>query len=302
MAVLGRLSVLLVLLVVGAGLRASGVLDGDRAARLNSLAYYVALPALVFVATYRRSIGSLLSITLLEGLLAVFAITAALAWAVHHRRESAGRRSVAIVQSYHSNLGYLGVPLIAATFGGRVTAIASVILGIVSLLQIPLTIVVLTALNGTETDLTAEFRELLRNPVLLALIAGLAIGEIGVVVPSIVATGLDALGGFALPLALLCVGASLQVDRSTLDIRATGSVVALKIGCMPLVAWLVFSALGVDGATFTAAVVMLAMPTAVSTFVYADELGGDGAFASVNVFVTTLLSVGSLFVLIRLIG
>lgn len=70
---------------------------------------------------------------------------------------------------------------------------------------------------------------------------------------------------------------------------------------MPVLAWVVFSLLAVDTATFIASVVMLGTPTAVSTFVFASELGGDEEFASLNVFATTLVSIGTLFVLIALV-
>ena len=302
MEVFGRLLALLVMLLVGTGLRRSGVLDGARTDRLNAVAYYVALPALIFVSTYDRSIGDLLSATLLAGLLIVLFATALLAWIVHRNRASGSRRSVAVVQSYHSNLGYLGLPLVAATFDVDVTAIASVVLGVVSLVQLPLTILVLSTINGAGVSIRDELERIVKNPVLTSLVAGLAVGSIGVAVPTPVAAGLDAIGALALPLALLCVGASLQVDLPTTDLGATGSVVALKVGCMPLLAWAVFSLLSVDVATFTAGVVMLGTPTAVSTYVFANELGGDEAFASLNVFVTTLVSIGTLFALIALVG
>ncbi|WP_254767045.1 AEC family transporter [Salinilacihabitans rarus] len=302
MELLGRLAALLVLLVAGTGLRLVGLLDESRTARLNAVAYYVALPALVFVSTYDRAIGDLLSAELLAGLLAVLFATAALAWLVHRNRPSSARRSVAIVQSYHSNLGYLGLPLVAATFDADVTAIASVILGVFSLAQVPLTILVLVRITDGDATLGHELGRLVRNPVLAALVAGLAVGSTALVVPGPAAAGLDALGSAALPLALLCVGASLELDAPSLDVGATGSVIALKVGCMPALAWLVFSLLAVDAATFTAGVVMLGTPTAVSTFVFASELGGDAAFASLNVFATTVASVGTLFVLILLVA
>lgn len=302
MEVLGRLLGLLGLLLVGTGLRATGVLDDTRTARLNTVAYYVALPALIFLSTYDRSIGELLSATLLVGLLFVLFATAALAWIVHRNRSSRPRQSVAVVQSYHSNLGYLGLPLVAATFDAEVTAIASVILGVISLVQVPLTVLVLVGINNADARISHELRRLATNPVLVSLLAGLAVGSVGLAVPSPVAAGLDALGTLALPLALLCVGASLQVDLPAVDVGATGSVVALKIGCMPILAWAAFSLLPVGSATFTASVVMLGTPTAVSTFVFASELGGDEEFASLNVFVTTLVSIGTLFFLIALVG
>ncbi|WP_336344473.1 AEC family transporter [Halalkalicoccus ordinarius] len=302
MELLVRLVGLLALLLVGTGLRRTGVLDDARTDRLNALAYYVALPALILVSTYDRSIRDLLSTTLLAGLLAVLFGTALLAWVVHRDRSSRARRSVAVVQSYHSNLGYLGLPLVAATFGPDVTAIASVVLGVVSLVQLPMTILVLSTINGADVSIPGQLGRLARNPVLASLIAGLAVGSIGVAVPTPVAAGLDVVGTLALPLALLCVGASLQVGSRVPDLGATGLIVVLKVGCMPALAWGVFSVLAVDAATFTAGVVMLGTPTAVSTYVFASELGGDREFASLNVFVTTLASIGTLFALVALVG
>jgi predicted permease len=302
MDVVGRLLALLVVLLVGTGLRTTGILDSRRTELLNALAYYVALPALIFVSTYTRSIGDLLTPALLGGLLVVVFSTAGLAWLAHRYRDSRERRSVAIVQSYHSNLGYLGLPLVAATFDSSVTAIASVVLGVVTLTQLPLTILVLSTLNGADASILRELRGLATNPVLVTLLAGLAVGSIGVSIPTAAADGLTAIGSIALPVALLCVGASLQVDRPSIDVGATAAVVALKVCLMPVLAWLVFSALAVDSATFTASVVMLGTPTAVSTFVFANELGGDSEFASLNVFVTTLVSIATMFVLITLVS
>ncbi|WIV67761.1 AEC family transporter [Natrialbaceae archaeon AArc-T1-2] len=302
MDVLVRLLALLVVLLVGTGLRVVGVLDAKRTDRLNAVAYYVALPALIFIATYDQAIGELLSPALVVGLLVVLFTTAGIAWVVHRNQHGNGRRSVAIVQSYHSNLGYLGLPLVAATFGAPVTAIASVVLGIVTLVQVPLTIFVLSTFNGADADLAAELRGLAVNPVLLSLVVGLTIGSVGLTIPGAVELGLDGLGSLALPLALLCVGASLEVDRPSIDFGATGTVVALKIVCMPALAWLVFSFLAVDTSTFVASVVMLGTPTAVSTYVFAAKLEGDEEFASLNVFTTTLGSILTLFVLITLMA
>jgi predicted permease len=44
---------------------------------------------------------------------------------------------------------------------------------------------------------------------------------------------------------------------------------------------------------------MFGSPTAVSTYVYANELGGDERFASIAIFATTLASLATLLVLFR---
>ncbi len=302
MEVLLRLLAMLAVLLLGTGLRAGGLLTASRTGRLNAAAYYIALPALVFVATYEQSIGELLSPSLLVGLLVVLYGTAALAWIVHRNEAAAERRSVAVVQSYHSNLGYLGLPLVAATFDPTVTAIATLVLGIGSLAQLPLTVFILSTVNGANATVRSELTALAKNPVLLALIIGLISGAVGLTLPTTADIGLEALAALALPMALLSVGASLEVDLPSVNLGAVGTVTAVKVACMPAVAWVVFSLLAVDSATFTAAVVMFGTPTAVSTYVFASELGGDERFASLNVFVTTVVSIGTLFVVISLVG
>ena len=188
------------------------------------------------------------------------------------------------------------------TFDARVTAIASVVLGVISLTQVPLTILILTTMNEADAAISTELGRLVRNPVLLTLVAGLTVGSLGLSVPGPITAGLDVLGTLALPIALLCVGASLQIDLPNVDVAASGAVVAVKIVCMPVLGWIALSLLEVDAATFTASIVMLGTPTAVSTYVFASEIGGDEEFASLNVFLTTLASIATLFVLIRAVG
>jgi len=284
MDVLIRLCGLLVVLLVGTGLRRGGILNASRTERLNAATYYIALPALVFTATYDQDIAAIITPRLVGGVVGVLLVTAAIAWLLNRRRDVPARQSVAMIQSYHSNLGYLGLPLVAATFDAEVTAIASVVLGIGSLVQVPITVLILVTINGADTRLVDRLAQLATNPVLLALLAGIAVGSLGLPVAQPVTVALDGLAALALPLALLCVGATLDVDGPSVDLGATGSVVGLKLVVMPALAWLAFSALGVGTSTFTAAVVMLGTPTAVSTYVFANELGGDSEFASLNVF------------------
>lgn len=297
-----RFGTMLVLLGLGALARASGVVGPDRRSQLNSFAYYVALPALIFGSTHDRPPGEVFSPTLVVGLWAVVLGMVALSLFVHRNADSASTRSVATVQSYHSNLGFLGLPLVATTFGGLAAAKGSLLLGVGSLTQVPLTILLLVTLNGLDVSVGEELRSLLANPVLLSLAVGLLFAEFGLSVPGAAAWGVGVLSELALPVALVCVGSSLDVDRTELVLEGTPSVVGLKLLVMPALAWLVFASLGAEGSTLRAGVLMLGMPTAVSTFIYATEHGGDGAVASRNVLATTVLSIGSLFVLVRLLA
>lgn len=297
-----RFGYMLALLALGALGRSSGVVGPQRRDRLVAFAFYVALPALVFGSTHDRPPGEVFSPVLVAGLWVVVLGMVGLSLLVHRNVDAASTRSVATVQSYHSNMGFLGLPLVAATFGDLAAAKGSVLLGIGALTQVPLTVVLLVALNDLDVSVRGELRTLLANPVILSLLAGLAFAALELPVPTAATRGIDLLSELALPVALVCVGASLDVRRADPGIEGTPTVVALKLLVMPALAWLVFASLGADQSTLRAGVLMLGMPTAVSTFVYATELGGDDAVASRNVLATTVLSAASLFVLVRLLA
>jgi len=302
MAVIEQLGFMLVFLAVGAVASSVELLDSARTDTLTAVAFYVALPALVFASTFDRPLEELVSPALLVGFWVVVALTVAVGWVVHRQRTTDARRSVAIVQSYHGNMGFLGLPLVAAAMGGEAAAIASVILGVGAVTQVPVTVFLLIRLNDSDASVSGELRALATNPVLVALAAGVVASVGNVVVPGPVIGGLDAISTLALPLALVCVGAKLDTELSLSALRPTTGVVLLKVVWMPLLAWAVFSALGLGATPLSVAVVMLGVPTAVSTYVYTSELGGDESFASMNVLVTTVASLGTPSVLVWLLG
>lgn len=130
---------------------------------------------------------------------------------------------------------------------------------------------------------------------LLTLGVSLAVAALDVAVPTAVDASLGRLSALALPVALVAVGGSLRTTGYGAAAGRTGRVVALKVLVMPAVAWVVFTPLAVDPLVRDTAVVMFGAPTAVSTSVYATELGGDATFASLNVFATTLAALATLF-------
>ncbi|WP_136589796.1 AEC family transporter [Salinigranum halophilum] len=302
MSVATQLGYMLVLLAVGVGARAVGVLTPARRDALTSAAFYVALPALVFESTVGRPLSEVLVWRLVVGVTVVLLAVAGVSWLVHRRRSNPARRGVAVVQSYHCNLGFLGLPFVAATFGGVTAGKASVVLGIGSLVQVTLTVLLLTRITSADADVADELRGVTHNPVLIALGLGLVGAAVGVELPALARDALGFVGTFALPIALLAVGASLTAEDGFVDPPTVGAVAAVKLLVMPVVAMAVFAVLAASPTTVRAGVLMLAMPTAVSTYIYSSELGGDGDLASATILATTVAAAATLFGVVQLLG
>ncbi|WP_416841771.1 AEC family transporter [Haloferax sp. DFSO52] len=301
MTVATNLGYMLVLLCLGALAKRFGILGRGHQDKLTFFAFAFALPALVFTSTYDQPIREVIEPTLVIGFWLVLVAVLCIVWFVNRNITPPSVRSVVVVQSYHSNLGFLGLPLVASTFSALTTAKASVILGVGAITQVPLTIAILVLFNGANVSFKEEFVGVLKTPVIPALLTGLAFASLGLGIPVPLETGLETLASLALPVALISIGASLSINTDSVDLRTVGAVVGSKVILMPLVALVVFSNLTSSWTTVQAGVTMLAAPTAVSSFIFATELGGDADLASMNVFATTAVSIVTLFTFLNVL-
>lgn len=291
---------ILILLVIGLVSREAGVLTSGRVRILNKIAFYIALPALVFHSIYSRSLREIFSLPLVLGFCSVILLTLGVGWVVFRKTEKNPKRSVAITQSYHGNLGYMGLPVVAMALGDAAGAKASLLLGVGSTIQIPLTTTLLVHLNKSSAELTERMKRVALNPVLLALIGGLVFSYLNISIPQAPEGVISLISKTALPIALLGVGASLKMKIRGGDLRTITEVSALKMALMPALGYIVFSMLNVGGLSFKTGMLMLGMPIAISTFIYAKELGGDENFASLNISLTTIISIISISILLIL--
>lgn len=137
-------------------------------------------------------------------------------------------------------------------------------------------------------------RELSRNPLVLATLAGLIFNLAGLELAAPLQSFLKRLADAAVALGLLAVGAALRWGN--IGGRWTGSawIVAVKLLALPSVAWMLGRALGLEGIAFDTLVLFAALPTASSAYILAMRMGGDGAGVAWLISATTLLAVPSL--------
>jgi predicted permease len=132
-------------------------------------------------------------------------------------------------------------------------------------------------------------REIVRNPLVISTLLGLAVNASGLRLPEALATTLQRIGVAALPLGLMAVGAGLTIG----GLRAAPGLAAALLGIrhvlLPLVAIGLVAALGLAPAQRDTVVLFAALPTSAATYVLAARMGGDGPFVAGLVTVSTLL-------------
>lgn len=285
-------------LVIAGGLLLRLALGAEEARRLRAAlaraVYLLFLPALVLTLLWLRrpplaelGIAALVSAgCVLGSLLLSWLIYGRAGWMQAPRRT----RGALLLASSFGNFTYLGLPVLAGTFGerGATVAMAFDLLASTPLL---FTLGAWIAARHGEAGGNPAARELLRAPPLLAALAALALGMLGASAPTPLARALTTLGQAVVPVMLVCVGLALSWRRGWL-MRAPLLVPALfiQLGAMPLLAWGLGAFLGADAAMRPMLVVEAAMPTMVLGLVFCERYGLDAEVYAEAVTVSTLLA------------
>ena len=137
-------------------------------------------------------------------------------------------------------------------------------------------------------------RELIRNPLIVATLLGLAGNAVGLQLPDPLATVAQRIGSAALPLGLMAVGAGLALGGLRAAPGLATALLAIRHALLPAVALGLTLALHLAPEQAVVVVLFAALPTASSTYVLAARMGGDGGFVAGLVTVSTVLGMISI--------
>lgn len=290
-----------IFIVAGLGYWLGRRFDLD-AAPLSRIVFYLLGPALVFDLIVGNTVhaAEIGQVTLLT--LGGLGLVALAAWLVGRalRLERAALAALLLV-SVFPNAGNYGLPLIGFAFGQQAQALAGIYFILTAILFN--TVGVLVASLGRMGWLDA-LRATLRVPMVYAVLAGLALQMTGWQLPEALSRSVDLLSAGAIPAMLLLLGLELRKATFIRREKMLAAALVLRLLLSPalvgLAAWAWMGA--VSPMLLRAVLLEAAMPTAVSTTVLALEYHLDGAFVSMTVLVSTLLSLLSVTFLLAFLG
>ncbi|WP_349572293.1 AEC family transporter [Azotobacter salinestris] len=258
------------------------------AERLN---YFVLFPALLFHSLAKAPLDN----PALPRLAAAVLLGLALAWiALLLGRRLYGwpaARFGALVQGLLRFNTYLGLAALGSLFGPPGLALAALMLALLVPAVNLLSVWALTAERGLSIGLLLP---IVKNPLILACLAGALVNLTGLPLPAGSERLLSLLAAASLPLGLLCVGAALQPRELAGELPALAWNCALRLLAMPLLAWAVARLLALPALESTVLVLFFALPTAPTAYVLTRQLGGDGHLMAGLITLQTLLAVASL--------
>ncbi|MGE5468763.1 MAG: AEC family transporter [Ignavibacteria bacterium] len=273
------------LILLGLALRRTMHLGDHFWSGIEKLVYFVLFPALLFNALVRTPIDWQAAPPLVA--------TGAAAMGVAMLAGSAARLLSALTPiSFASQFqcafrfnSYIGL----AVAGNLHGAAGIAAMGLLTGAMVPLANVAAVTMLARHGS-AGVWRELARNPLILATLAGLAWNLTGWPMPEPALKLFGRLAEASIALGLLSVGAALRIRGAfgSGGRMAAAWLMAVKLLLMPAAAIALARLLELKGVYFDIAVAFAALPTASSAYILTQRMGGDGARVAWLISATTL--------------
>lgn len=200
-----------------------------------------------------------------------------------------------------SNLGFMGVPVIAAVYGENAIFLAS--LGNIPFSILLYTVGVMFIQRESENKEKINIKSMINVPIIATVIATV-IFMFEIPMPLIVEDVAGMLSDACIPLSMMCIGLSLgnvSIKDAFIHPRIYG-MNFMRLLVAPVAVWLVLRFFITDIVMLGSIVIVAACPPAVICAILGMDYGRDGVEASETIFVGTVLSMFTIPLLISLLG
>ena len=290
----------LILLGIGFGAVRLKLTDRDFMNRLNKLNYRLFFPFLMFNNVYGAKPENMPSLKLmLTGSLSVILLVVLLVFLVPKFVKENPRRGVVIQGIFRSNFIIYGIPLTTYVFGAEKSSVCGMmILIMVSIFNIAGVIVLEIFREGGKVLMKPLLLGLVKNPLLQGCVAGLLFYLLQIQLPAFIASPVSSLASLATTLALVVLGANLKFDELRKNARTVSAVLVIRLILLPLLMVPFGYLIGLRGVELFLILMIFGTPVATSSYPMAQNMGGDGQLAGQLVFVSTVASLGTIFLFI----
>ncbi len=260
----------------------------------SKFVFNVSLPALVFISIAEIDLSTAIDFNQIIYIYAATLITFFLIWtlAIPFIKEPKNL-SVFVQGAYRSNYAIVGFAIISKLFGDSALGKAAIVLAFVLPLYNVLAVIILTVPFRKERKLniTRTLFEILLNPLILGVIVGLPFSFFKIKIPSFINLTLGFLAELALPLALVGIGGSLNLQNIKKASGLAFSASAIKVVLIPLILTAGGCYFGYRGIDLGIMFILFACPTAIVSFIMAEAMGANSKLAGNIVLISTIASV-----------
>ena len=284
-------------IVIGAVIKKLGMMNKEENTRFNRILFTFFYPVLLFNNIYSADLADLIDIRLVCFALAFIAAEVLVITSVIVKIEKDNAARGAIIQAvYRSNFVLMGVMVVNSIFGDAGMPVAAMMVTVVVPFFNFIAVILLEHFRGGKADIGTVIIKILKNPLIIGALTGALFSVAGIGLPGIAADVLDGMSAATLPMALIMLGISFDPSVITAKRKSILICVLGRLIVVPLIGLPLAALAGFRGPAFVTLLIMMASPTAVSSYPMAVAMDSDGEIAGSAVMISTPLSCITLFV------
>jgi predicted permease len=308
MQIINTLLPVFLIMAIGAFLRKIKFFSDEFVAGLNRLVFWVGLPCLLFgkivTAEYDYAVAGKTTLVVIAGTFGCVMAAYIVAFIIRIKPQAVG---TFVQGAFRGNLYYVGLALIIYTFAAAdpktsrdMENVAVFVLALlIPVYNIGAVIVLLASQHKIDRYVPLKIaREVMTNPLFIACIAGGICLYFLPPLPLFISRSCEAVGAISLPLALIGIGGVMIQSKVAGSSVPSLAASLIKVAVSPLVGLWVAHLIGLGANETKIALLLLACPTAVTSYVVAEQLGGDEKLSAAIIVVSTFLSIVSLSIII----
>ena len=284
------------MMLCGVGMKKGQYIDREFIASANKLIFHLFLPLSLFESCYTSLLKNTESIKMIAfcciGILLMFLIYIPIS---KNTDSIDSRRSVILQASFRGNLAIFGFPVLSLIYDSSQLGVMAVLMAFMIPELNLLAIISFEIFSGNKANLKHVFLHIVKNPLIIAIIFGIAFNLLSVPIPSAVMKAVSSMASVTTPLAFLALGADFSFTTANRNRKAISIALIGKLILLPSLALFSGVALGLRGPMLVSAVTLFGAPVAVSSAPMAVEMGGDGELASQAVVLSTLIGAATMF-------
>ena len=282
------------IILLGYFLKRIGVINENFVEITSKFVFNVSLPAFIFMKISTLDLTAALDIRQIIFIYAGTLLVYFIVWIIASLFIKDGRDLSVFVQgAYRSNYAIVGLAIIANLFGdeglGKATLILAFLLPVYNVLAVIILTVPMRKIK--KLKLSSTVQEIILNPLIISVIVALPFSYFKLELPSLLLTTGNFLADVALPLALIGIGGSLNIENIRRASTLAFSSSILKLIVVPVVLTYFAYLFGYRGMDLGIMFILFACPTAIVSFIMAEAMGANSKLAGNIVVISTIGSV-----------
>lgn len=300
-AVFNQVLILFLIMFVGFIAKKTGIINDAVSKKLSELLLKITNPLLVLSAFQMDFSQDIMNNVLLVFIFAVVAnLVSILLGQVLFVRQKNEIKKIMKFTAVYSNCGFMGFPVLESLFGRTGILYGSIYVAVFNIFLWTNGMAIFSSSEKLNRD---SIKKIVLNPGIITVLIGIVLFMLSIRLPGPVAEAVDLVGSMTIPLSMLIVGATVAGSRFKELFRGWDIyyITAVRLVLMPLIAFAALKILGFPEMLMTICVLLIAMPAAATTTIFAELYDSDSVFASRVVVFTTLASIVTLPLMMLLI-